>query len=523
MWVGRTAVVGAALVVLAGGAWGGARPAAAAGSAPGKDPAEAAAVAPFRQQRLAWHDCATDPQDRAGRDLDEAGARCTEATVPLDYRRPRGRTVRIALSRLPAADPARRRGALFYDPGGPGVPAMRLSLALRQAEPDLAARYDIVGVDPRFVGRSTPLDCGWPTAGVRAAGPDRAGFDRSAALARDLAERCAGHREVLPHASTRNTARDMDVVRAALGEPRLSYLGSSYGTYLGEVYLQLFPHRVDRAVLDSALDPDRFGPDLTRTQGPAMTAALGNWAAWAARHHDRYALGATREAVLATVHRVNTVVNRGPLAVGAHTVDSGTLPLVLWTVSAGDDDASYAGFSDLARALDEASRGLDPVPAPLLEAVLSGLDSPDAEGAAAAQNAVLCADRAASRDPEAYYRAVEAHRADEPIFGPLVHNLTPCTFWPASPAEPPTRVATRAPVLLVGADGDPAAPRAGQLAAHRALAGSRLVTLRGAFHHTVYGGLFAPRDGCVEDAVNRYLADGILPGRDLDCPAPTAG
>ncbi|MEK2495141.1 alpha/beta hydrolase [Kitasatospora purpeofusca] len=482
--------------------------------------ASADPLAALRGRQVSWHACASGPQDAEGADLDAAGARCTEVTVPVDYRRPDGRTLGVAVSRLPATDPARRLGTLFYNPGGPGVPARALSLALRRAAPALGARYDIVAVDPRFVGASAPLDCGWPTAGPGGAGPDRAGFDRSVAIARDLAARCAPLRALLPHASTRNAARDLDVVRSVLGESTVSYLGSSYGSYLGEVYLQLFPERVGRAVFDAAMDPDLFGPDLTATQGPAMAGALAAWAAWAAGRDDRHHLGTTAAGVLAAVERVRLAAERAPLAVGDHRIEARALPQVLWTVSAGDDDSAYEEFSALARVLLDAAEGRPARPTALLEAVLTGLASPDTGGYAAAQSAVMCADRAASRDPLAYYRDIRAHRAEEPLFGPLTRNLTPCTFWPAEPAEAPTRVRNAVPVLLVGADGDPAATYPGQLSAHRALTGSRLVTLRGAFRHTVYAGLFSPRDTCVDAAVDRYLLDGVLPAHDTDCPPP---
>ncbi|MFE6750675.1 alpha/beta hydrolase [Kitasatospora purpeofusca] len=517
----RAARSAAAVAVLAMTLLGGSvAPALGATASAATAAATADPLAALRVQRPLWHPCASGPDDTAGAELDAAGAGCTEVTVPLDYRRPEGPTLRVALARLPATDPAHRLGTLFYNPGGPGVPARSLALALRQAAPALGARYDIVGMDPRFVGASAPLDCGWPTAGPGAAGPDRLGFDRSAELAKDLATRCAPYRALLPHASTRNAARDLDLVRAVLGEPKVAYLGSSYGSYLGEVYLQLFPDRVGRAVFDAAMDPDRFGPDLTATQGPAMAAALTAWAAWAAGHDERHHLGTTTAEVLASVERVRLAAERAPLTVGAHRVDARALPQVLWTVSAGDDDNTYEDFSALASVLLDAAEGRPAGPTPLLEAVLAGLASPDTGGYAAAQTAVMCADRAASRDPLAYYRDIQAHRADEPLFGPLTRNLTPCTFWPAEPAEAPTRVRNAVPVLLVGADGDPAATYPGQLSAHRALTGSRLVTLRGAFRHTVYAGLFAPRDTCVDAAVDRYLLDGVLPVQDTDCPSP---
>ena len=109
------------------------------------------------------------------------------------YRHPYGRVIEVALSRLRATDRAHRHGTLLYNPGGPGVPAMYLALQLRQAEPLLAARYDVIGMDPRFVGRSTPLDCHWPTVSIGSAGPDRSTFEKTVRLSRDLASRCARH------------------------------------------------------------------------------------------------------------------------------------------------------------------------------------------------------------------------------------------------------------------------------------------------------------------------------------------
>ncbi|MBG0814563.1 alpha/beta hydrolase [Planomonospora sp. ID82291] len=531
----RTAAAGVATAALLAGAAVAAAPP-AAGAAPEEAGGGVGVVAQgaggragadgpgrFHGQAIDWHRCRTGPDDAEGGLLDEAKAQCAEVTVPLDHRRPEGRTIKVAMSRLKAADPARRRGVLLYNPGGPGVPAMSLVLQVKRAAPEVAAHYDLIGMDPRFVGRSTPFDCGWPVPAVGSAGPDRRGFDRTAALAKDLAARCAVHRDVLPHASTRDTARDMDVIRAALGEPRLSYLGSSYGTQLGMVYLQLFPGRADRVVLDSAMNPDLFGPDLTRTQGPAVAAMMEDWAAWAARRHDRYRLGSTAAGVMATVRRIDRAAARAPLRVGRHRVDARVLPMILFNVTAGDGPEAYGSFAADVRVLSEAARGAEVTPTPVLEQVLTGLAAPDAGGAASVQTAILCADRAASRDPEAYYRDIRAHRAAEPLFGALTRNLTPCSFWPTAPAEPPVRVRNDVPVLMVGATGDPGAPYAGQRAAHRALTGSRLVTLRGAFRHTVYGGLFAPRNACVDAAVDRYLIQGVMPARDAVCSDAPAG
>jgi pimeloyl-ACP methyl ester carboxylesterase len=462
-----------------------------------------------------WHGCATGPADELGTALDQAGAQCGEVAVPVDHARPSGRKISIALARTRAADPARRRGVLMLNPGGPGGSGMELVLAGAQM-PDVAARYDLVGMDPRFVGRSSPLDCRWPTdTYLRSAGPTRHTFDESVALARDLAAGCApGNRELLPYASTRNTARDMDLVRRALGEAKLSYLGYSYGTYLGAVYLQMFGAHADRVVLDSAVDPDVYGPGLFTRNAPAIQNALTHWAGWAAGHHTEYGLGSTTAAVLARIDRMNRVAARRPLRVGDYRVDSHVLPYLLFAHLYDDSPAGFADLAGQLRVLDDAVRGERVTPTDSLAQFLHGLFTGDGYSADRAGTAVLCADRPVSGDPDSYFRDIQAHRATEPLFGPLTRNITPCAFWPARPAEATTTIRNSAPALIVGADGDAATPYPGQLAMHRALTGSRLVTLRGRFAHGQY---LAAGNACVDGAVNRYLLDGVLPSKDLAC------
>jgi pimeloyl-ACP methyl ester carboxylesterase len=454
---------------------------------------------------LLWHGCQTGPDDEIGAAMDAAGSQCTEIRVPLDYRHPHGRTIAIAVSRLPAHDPAHRRGTLLFNPGGPGDPAFGLSLGFAAGAPDLAAAYDLVDVDPRFVGRSAGSACRWTTDNsLRGAGPTRRTFEESVAFAKSLADGCAS--DILPFASTRNTVRDLDAVRAALGVSKVSYVGWSYGSYLGAVYMQMFPNRVDRFVLDSAVDPDAYGPRLTRTMGAATEAALRHWAAWAAARDGTYHLGRSPDAVLATVQRAAT---RTPYRVGTYTVDSHIFPLLLFIPIRNDSDESYASIAADVRVLTDASAGKTVEPTPTLATNLASTATPGRDG-----TFILCADRAASRDPDVYYRDIQAHRADEPLFGPLTRNITPCAFWPAAPLEPPTHVRNGVPALIVGATGDPRTPYPGQLAMHRDLTGSRLVTLEGAFEHIVYAVDDVP---CVTDTVNAYLLGGPLPAADATC------
>ncbi len=453
---------------------------------------------------ITWHGCTTGPGDVLGAELDKAGAQCGDIAVPVDHRRPRGRKLTVALARVKATDPAHRLGTLMLNPGGPGGPAMELVLA-GPLMPEIAARYDLVGMDPRFVGRSSPLRCTWTTdTFARSAGPDLRTFRESVALAKDLARGCSGNdHELLRAASTRNTARDMDVVRAALGERKISYLGASYGTYLGAVYLQMFGSRADRFVLDSSVDPEAYGPGLLRPTAPALDAALRNWAKSAVGQ----GLGETADEVVTTVRDVARSAERRPFEIGKYTVDGHMVPYLFFANLYDDRPASQAEFAATVRTLRDAAAGRPVTPSEGLAALLDGLTTGSGSATDRAGTPVICADRAASRDPATYYRDIQEHRAAEPLFGPLARNITPCAFWPVAPAEPATRIHNTSPALLLGSTGDPATPYAGQLALHRALGGSRLVTVEGAFRHAV----FLKGDKCVDAAARDYLLSGELP------------
>ncbi|EFL30183.1 TAP domain-containing protein [Streptomyces viridochromogenes DSM 40736] len=475
-------------------------------------------LARFHQQHLAWKSCVLGPDDTTGKELEQAGARCADVTVPLDYSDPGGRTITVAVSRIRATDTAHRVGPLLLNGGGPGGPSLGDAPWVREAMKDVAARYDVVGVDPRFVGRSTPLDCRWPTGTAwRGAGEGRAGFDRTAAFSKDLAERCRSHAgDALPHATTRNTARDMDVVRAALGERRISYLGYSYGSYLGEVYTSMFPGRTGRVVLDGVIDPDRYSARLWRGVEPANRQALKRWASWAADRDAAYGLGRTRDEVLAAVEQVRTAAARIPLRLGDHRLDAHVMPIVVLNGLSQDNDAAFGNFAQGVRDMLRASQGQRVTPSPwlagVLDFVLTGAKSPYGS----VQTAIVCGDNAAPRDPEVYWRDVERARTKDPLFAPVTDNVNPCAYWDR-PRERPTTVRGDLPALLVNATGDPRTYYEGATAVRSRWPSSRLVTLRGADQHGVYG-IFGST--CVDAAVNAYLATGRLPARDVDCAAP---
>src|SRR4051794_24487439 len=205
---------------------------------------------------LAWGAC---PPAAPG-SLRDPRQQCASLRVPLDYRDPRGRTIEVAISRIATTKPAVRRGILLSNPGGPGEPRLNLPSMLAQAMPtEVLDRFDLIGLDPRGIGHSTPVTCAmrtdqpdllfpWP-------GPDGS-IERNVAYAKSTARSCAEHSgDLLPYITTANTARDMDRVRAALGEAKISFYGRSYATSPGAVYPSLSPGRTDRMVLDSGTAP----------------------------------------------------------------------------------------------------------------------------------------------------------------------------------------------------------------------------------------------------------------------------
>ncbi|WP_214322516.1 alpha/beta hydrolase [Nonomuraea sediminis] len=467
---------------------------------------------PASHETLTWGPC---PQDLA--------AECAKVTVPLDYGDPAGRTIQIAISRVRASDAKHRRGVLLANPGGPGGPGLAFAASLSPAMKQVAAQYDLIGFDPRFIGDSTPITCGTGSGQVWQGSPgfERAGFEQAARQVRDIAKRCGARADVLPHATTRNVARDMDSIREALGEPKLSYYGVSYGADLGAVYTQLFPDRVDRFVLDSSTDPDATQYELFQRTGPRSEAGLDEWAAWTAKHG--YGLGGTGAQVRATVTRLLERAAREPIRVGDATVDEHRLPLVLSQLIQQQDenDALARTVRDLVDAADGKKVTPDPALARMLQ--LLSMKGPVADRWMAGQLAVLCDDGGWPaggwpRGQERYWHDIQRSRATQPVFGALANAITPCAYWPLRPRESGTRIGNRVPVLMVQARRDVNTVYDGALALHRKLAGSRLVTadLRAHGVYTRRAEGYEP-SLCAERLVNSYLAGGPLPAKDVDC------
>ncbi|WP_219507854.1 alpha/beta hydrolase [Nonomuraea ceibae] len=450
-------------------------------------------------------------------------------TVPLDYDAPNGRTIQIAVSRVSAKSRTHKRGILLSNPGGPGGAGLAHTLELRPALKDVAQRYDLIGFDPRFLGESTPITCA-PATSTRAPGKTtspRADFEASVRDARDLARRCGEHKdnaELLPHASSRNVARDMDVIRAALGERKLSYYGVSYGADLGAVYTQMFPDRADRMVIDSSTDPEASQYELFQRAGEPLEDALDEWAGWVARRHDEYRLGRSGKRVRAAVQKMLDRAEWRPISAGDTRLTAPVIRLLLRQfIQQKENDAALAG---LVRDLVTAAADKPVKPGPVLAGLLQLLKSPDLADSMVGGALFMCGDGGWPAggwpdDPETYWRETVRSRATQPVFGPFVNGMiAPCAFWQAERREPGTTVGNAVPVLMLQARRDNNVPYAGALALHRKLTGSRLVTAN-IRAHGVYGrGVSGHRPvRCADRAVNDYLRSGNLPGQDVTCPS----
>ncbi|WP_236245908.1 alpha/beta hydrolase [Streptomyces sp. CC210A] len=446
--------------------------------------------------RLAWEKCGTKQFPKL---------ECASVPVPLDHDDPDGERITLALSRIPHTATT-SQGPLLVNPGGPGASGRTLAgYVAATLPPGLAAQYDVIGFDPRGVGRSRPaLDC-LPghfapvrhASVPRDAAEERKGTARAAAFARACGDR---HGAMLPHVDTVSAARDMDAIRAALGAPRITYLGYSYGTYLGAVYAKLFPHRVRRAVLDSVVHPGGVWYDANLAQDHAFDARHRAFAAWVARHDAVYGLGTDPAAVEARWYAMREELREEPAGgkVGAAELEDTYLP-----------GGYHNGFWPLlAAAFSAYANDADAAPLVAAYEAVAGPDEAIGNGYSV-YTAVECRDARWPRAWGTWHRDTWATHAKAPFstWNNAWYNA-PCAFWPVA-SRTPVDVANDAvpPVLLVQATEDAATPYEGAVALHRLMAGSRLVVEQGGGNH----GVTLRGNACVDRHLVRYLESGELP------------
>ncbi|MCX4681132.1 alpha/beta hydrolase [Streptomyces sp. NBC_01433] len=471
----------------------------------------------YVKQKPQWKRCEADAP---------ASFECATIKVPLDYRVPGGKRIDLAISRIKSTAPDKRRGVLFSNPGGPGGEGIYMPLGMQERLPKSAQqKYDLIGFDPRGVGRSTPVSCGLSPEEEDWLRPYKEEtFDKDVAWAREVADKCrekAG--DTLPHITTRNTARDMDLVRAILGEKKISYVGYSYGTYLGAVYTQLFPGRADRFVLDSAVDPARAWRGMVRWWAEGAEPAFDRWTAWAAGRSEKYGLGDTPKKVDRTFWNLVAQANEKPIEVDGQPVT-------------GDDIRSGmrgAVFTPqvATEAFVELKKAAAGVPASAKKlAAFTGSSRAGTAGAAGAAEApsdnmtssfwaVVCGDNSAAwpRDPETYRQDAIEDKGRYPLYGDFTSSIKPCAFWDKS-VEPATKVNNKVGSLVVQNEWDSQTPLPSGQALHANLKGSRMVTVLGGEGHGVYPN----GNACTDGTVTGYLLTGKLPAKDVTCKATAA-
>ncbi|MFD7276348.1 alpha/beta hydrolase [Streptomyces sp. NPDC059862] len=453
---------------------------------------------------------------------------CGKVTVPLDYAQPHGRQIELAVSRVRAThrDPHNskrkvpRQGALVYNPGGPGASGFHFPLLGRLPEwKRLAAAYDLVGYAPRGVGRSAPLSCQDPKHYFKAPSqapthPSESYKQERIAGAKAYARGCAQRSgSALRHYHSLNNARDLDVLRAALGEKKLTFVGASYGTYFGALYATLFPSHVRRMVFDAAVNPHP-AQIWYRNNLDQSAAFEGRWAdlkAWIAGHDTVYGLGATAEKVQRSYDTARARLAAEP---AGGKVGPGQLQSMF--LEAGYYDHFWP------RRAEALSAYLKGDPRPLVDLAAPHEEKAvEAENSRAVYTAVECNDAPWPTDWKVWDRDNTrlARMAPFETWDNAWMNL-PCAYWPA-PRQQPLDVRTGPgelpPTLILAAERDAATPYRGALELHRRLSGSVLVTERDAGTHGIAGGA----NPCVNGHMEAYLLQGRLPsGRAACAPHP---
>ncbi|MFD3514205.1 alpha/beta hydrolase [Streptomyces sp. NPDC058657] len=474
---------------------------------------------------LTWRPCAT-----AG---GPAGQECADLTVPVDYARPGGPTLTLAVSRVASTDAADRRGVLMVIPGGPGGSGVqRLTQRATALQQQLGGRYDLVAFDPRGVGGSTKASCGLAAGDRHMVGlrswPDAHGrIDANITQARRIAEACARNGgPLLRSFSAENQVRDLERLRIALGERTLSAWSTSYGAYSGAVYAEKFPHRTDRWVLDSVGDPDprRLEQGWMVNLSRAVEIRFPDFAAWAAdpareTHRDpapgspteNLRLAATPADIRPLFLHLATQLDR--------TARESTTPGVPLTgnrlrqalqTGLGSD----AHFPAIARMMKSAlAPAGSPAGTPVLTPEIAG-PLPDTD--AAVVMASICNDVRWPADISAYPEAVARDRASHPLTAGMPANLNACNFWKPAPTHTPTRLTDRGPshILITQNLRDPATPYFGALKMRAALGDrARMVTNASGGH----GAYLANGTPCGDRTVTDFLLNGTRPATDTHC------
>ncbi|MFF4270152.1 alpha/beta hydrolase [Streptomyces sp. NPDC001536] len=501
----------AALVVSAcsagSGSAGSAAEAAALAALPKATPA---ALSSYYGQRLSWRSCGVP------------GFQCATMKAPLDYDKPGEGDVRLAVARKKATGSGKALGSLLVNPGGPGGSAVGYLQAYAGIgyPAEVRARYDMVAVDPRGVARSEPVECldGRDMDAYTQTDTtpdDEKETEELVAAYRKFAEGCgADSPELLRHVSTVEAARDMDILRAALGDAKLTYVGASYGTFLGATYAGLFPDRVGRLVLDGAMDPSLPARRLNLDQTAGFETAFQSFARDCVQQSD-CPLGRKAGEVGRNLKAFFEKLDARPIPTG--DVDGRKLGESLATtgvIAAMYDEGAWA---QLREALTSAMRENDGAGLLVLSDSYYERDA-DARysNLMFANAAVNCLDLpAAFGSPDQVREALPEFEKASPVFGEgLAWASLNCTYWPVRATGEPHRITAKgaAPIVVVGTTRDPATPYRWARALATQLSSSRLLSYEGD-GHTAYG----RGSVCVDSTIDAYLLRGTPPARGKRC------
>ncbi|MFJ7345740.1 alpha/beta hydrolase [Streptomyces sp. NPDC101110] len=445
-------------------------------------------------QHLRWSRCTSPPNARTGYD-------CATMKTPLDYRKPDGKKIDVALIRRKATGPSTRRiGSLVLNFGGPGVSGVNgLPERLNQYK-QLLDRYDLVSFDPRGVGATIPVRCGKTAAGTGYAGPDA----------------CAKHSgALLPYIGTSHTARDLDLMRYLLGDERLHYFGVSYGTALGAVYAHLYPKHVGRLVLEAPVDPTEDLSEEQLSQVKAVQAAFDRFAAHCAARIRHCPTGDGPEEAARRMARLADRLDKRPApAGGGRNLDADDLAhSVSDHLVRGTD-----GWSPLTKALTALIDHNDGRPLSNGAVDMGSADraAPAPDSSPVARTAITCADSSLRPGFERLDRDEARVEAASPVFGAAWSTgVYLCYDWPFEGERATLQVNAdgAAPVLVVGGTGDPTTPYPGARHMARALGDGVGVLLTAEEEgHGTY-----PQNRCVKGAVDQYLRTGRTPAPGTVC------
>ncbi|WP_418958334.1 alpha/beta hydrolase [Streptomyces tritici] len=462
----------------------------------------------YYAQKLSWRDCGV-PEFQ-----------CATLRAPLDYAKPGGGDVKLAVSRVRATGPGKRLGSLLVNPGGPGGSAvgyLQGYAGIGYPAP-VRARYDIVAVDPRGVARSEPVEC---LTGPQMDAytqvdttPDDAGETSAlAASFRTFADGCAKRAgKVLPHVSTVEAARDMDILRAVLGDERLTYVGASYGTFLGATYAELFPKRTGRLVLDGAMDPSLPAAELNRDQTAGFETAFQAFAADCVEVADCPLGTGSPQAATARMRAFFRELDAKPVPTGEGR-ELGEALATTGVIAAMYDEAAWPQLREaLTRAMDGEGAALLALADSYYEREADGTYS----NLMYANAAVNCLDLPpAFAGPAEAQKAVPSFEKASPVFGRgLAWAALTCTYWPAPATGRPHRITAEGapPLLVVGTTRDPATPYKWARSLAAQLSSGVLLTYDGD-GHTAYG----RGSDCIDTAINAYLLEGTPPPAGKRC------